>query len=92
MPDEPLASWNDTPTRAAILDLVERVTTGGGPDFVPAAERIATFDNDGTLWCEKPLPRHYAGDDSLVKVLLGGILRAFGGMTVDDCVGQSGRS
>ena len=50
-----LASWNDTPTRAAILDFVERVTTEGGPDFVPPSERIATFDNDGTLWCEKPL-------------------------------------
>ena len=56
MPGEPLASWNDTPARAAILAFVERVTTEGGPDFVPPAERIATFDNDGTLWCEKPLP------------------------------------
>jgi hypothetical protein len=51
-----LASWNDTATRAAIVDFVARVTTEGGPDFVPPAERIATFDNDGTLWCEKPMP------------------------------------
>ena len=51
-----LASWNDTPTRAAIVDFVERVTTEGGPDYVPPSERIATFDNDGTLWCEKPMP------------------------------------
>src|SRR5262249_45746088 len=51
-----LASWNDTATRAAIVDFVGRVTTEGGPDFVPPAERIATFDNDGTLWCEKPMP------------------------------------
>ena len=51
-----LASWNDTPTREAIVDFVERVTTEGGPDYVPPAERIAVFDNDGTLWCEKPMP------------------------------------
>src|SRR5262249_1596279 len=44
------------PTRAAIVEFVERVTTEGGPDYVPPAERIATFDNDGTLWCEKPMP------------------------------------
>ena len=41
--------------RAAILDFVARVTKEGGPDYVPPAERIATFDNDGTLWCEQPL-------------------------------------
>ena len=51
-----LASWNDTPTRAAIVDFVERVTTEGGADYVPPPERIATFDNDGTLWCETPMP------------------------------------
>ena len=55
MPGE-LASWHDTPTRAAIVDFVERVTTEGGPDYVPPSERIAVFDNDGTLWCEKPMP------------------------------------
>jgi phosphoserine phosphatase len=51
-----LASWNDTPTRAAIVDFVGRVTTEGGPDYVPPSERVTTFDNDGTLWCEKPMP------------------------------------
>jgi phosphoserine phosphatase len=51
-----LGSWNDTPTRRAIVDFVERVTTAGGRDYLPPAERIATFDNDGTLWCEKPMP------------------------------------
>ena len=51
-----LASWSDTPTRAAIIDFVARVTAEDGPDFVPPTERIATFDNDGTLWCEKPMP------------------------------------
>ena len=50
-----LPSWNDGPAKAAIVDFVARVTTEGGPDFVPAAERIATFDNDGTLWSEQPL-------------------------------------
>src|SRR5262249_41759017 len=42
--------------RAVILDFVARVTDEGGPDFVPPAERVAVFDNDGTLWCEKPMP------------------------------------
>jgi phosphoserine phosphatase len=53
---EPLASWNDGAAKQSILDFVKRVTTEGSPDFVPVAERIATFDNDGTLWCEQPLP------------------------------------
>jgi hypothetical protein len=50
-----LLSWNDGAAKAAILDFVTRVTKEGGPDFVPPAERIATFDNDGTLWCEQPM-------------------------------------
>jgi hypothetical protein len=50
-----LPSWNDGPAKQAIVDFVTRVTTEGGPDFVPVAERIATFDNDGTLWSEQPL-------------------------------------
>ena len=50
-----LASWNDGAAKSQIFDLVARVTEQGGPDFVPPAERIATFDNDGTLWCEQPL-------------------------------------
>ena len=51
----PLPSWNDGPAKTAIIDFVARVTKSGGPDFVPAAARIAAFDNDGTLWCERPL-------------------------------------
>lgn len=51
---DPLPSWNDGAPKKAILDFVARVTTQGGADFVPPAERIATFDNDGTLWCEQP--------------------------------------
>jgi hypothetical protein len=52
---EPLPSWNDTAPRKAIMAFVERVTKQGSPDFVPPAERIATFDNDGTLWAEQPI-------------------------------------
>jgi phosphoglycolate phosphatase-like HAD superfamily hydrolase len=121
-----LASWNDTPATQAIVDFVERVTREGGSAYIPPAERVAVFDNDGTLWCEKPMPielgfilkrlaemaeadpslhdrqpwkaaregdhawlggaitKHYHGDETDVKLLMGGILRAFGGMTVDD--------
>lgn len=50
-----LASWNEGTARTEALDFVRRATKEG-PDFVPAAERIATFDNDGTLWVEKPAP------------------------------------
>jgi phosphoserine phosphatase len=120
-----LASWRDTPTRAAIVEFVGRVT-GDGPDHVPPEARIATFDNDGTLWCEKPMPiqlafilerlaemaaadeslrdrqpwkaaverdfhwlgevitKHYRGDDTDVKVLLGGVVASTAGLTVDE--------
>jgi len=116
-----LASWNDTATREAIVAFAETAAQA-----LPAEERVAVFDNDGTLWCEKPMPvelgfilqrlaamaevdesmqekqpwkaayekdyewlggvldKHYAGDDSDVKVLLGGILQAFAGQTVDE--------
>jgi phosphoglycolate phosphatase-like HAD superfamily hydrolase len=50
-----LPSWNDVASKKAILDFVGRVTREGGADFVPLAERIATFDNDGTLWSEQPI-------------------------------------
>ncbi len=118
-----LASWHDTPTKASITSFVGRVTSG--PDAVPVEERIAVFDNDGTLWTEKPMPvelmfilqrwatmaeadptlrdrqpwkaaiekdygylasaidKHYAGDDSDVKVLLGGVVGAFAGLEVE---------
>ena len=118
-----LPSWNDTPTKAAITAFVEGATNG--PDAVPVEDRIAVFDNDGTLWTEKPMPvelvfilhrwaemaeadpslrerqpwkaaverdyaylagaidRHYAGDDTEVKVLLAGVVGAFAGMDVD---------
>jgi phosphoglycolate phosphatase-like HAD superfamily hydrolase len=123
--DVPLASWREGAAKAAIRDFVARVTTDGSPEFLAPAERVAVFDNDGTLWCEKPMPielgfilqrlaamaerdpslrdrqpwkaaydrdygwlgevitKHYHGDDSDVKVLLGGILQAFAGMDVE---------
>ena len=51
----PLPSWNDTAPKKAIVSFVEKVTKEGSSDFVPPNERIATFDNDGTLWCEQPI-------------------------------------
>jgi phosphoglycolate phosphatase-like HAD superfamily hydrolase len=50
-----LAGWNDGAAKSQILSFVARVTQEGGADFVPPAERIAVFDNDGTLWCEQPM-------------------------------------
>ncbi len=116
-----LDSWNDGPTKAAIVDFVGRVVND-----VPPEERVAVFDNDGTLWCEKPayiqldflvrrlaeqaaadkslaenqpyaaaasgdlawfgdaVTKHYNGDDSALKVLAGGILSAYQGLTVEE--------
>jgi hypothetical protein len=53
---DPLPSWNDGAAKQSIVTFVEKVTKPGSPDFVPVPERIAVFDNDGTLWCEQPLP------------------------------------
>src|SRR5262245_44335652 len=53
--DHVLSSWNDGAAKSEVVDFVARVTKQGGADFVPRAERIATVDNDGTLWCEQPL-------------------------------------
>jgi hypothetical protein len=52
---DPLPSWNDGSAKQSIIDFVGKVTKAGSPDFVPPAERIATFDNDGTLWAEQPM-------------------------------------
>ena len=52
---DPLPSWNDGPAKKSITEFVAKVTKEGSPDFVPPEERIATFDNDGTLWCEQPM-------------------------------------
>ena len=120
-----LASWRDGEAKQAIEAFVARVTAPGSPDFVTPRARIAVFDNDGTLWTEKPMPielgfilerlasvaaeeeslrdrqpwkaactkdfawlgevvtKHYRGDDSDVKVLMGGMLKSFEGMSVD---------
>ncbi len=53
---DPLPSWNEGPAKHSIITFVEKVTKPGSPDFVPVPERIATFDNDGTLWTEQPVP------------------------------------
>ena len=52
---DPLPSWNDGKTKQSIVEFVHRATTPGNPGFVPASERVATFDNDGTLWAEQPM-------------------------------------
>jgi phosphoglycolate phosphatase-like HAD superfamily hydrolase len=56
---DPLPSWNDTSPKKTIIAFVEKVTKEGSPDFVPPPERIATFDNDGTLWAEQPIYFQY---------------------------------
>jgi hypothetical protein len=52
---DPLPSWNDGKAKQSIVDFVAKVTKPGSPDFVPVAERIAIFDNDGTLWAEQSM-------------------------------------
>ncbi len=64
-----LGSWREGASKRAIVDFVARVTQPGGPDFVPPAERIAVFDNDGTLWSEKPMPFELAFALDRVKEL-----------------------
>jgi len=120
-----LAGWREGAAKQAIVEFVERAG-GDGPERVPIEERVAVFDNDGTLWCEKPLPiqadfilrrlyemaeadpelrerqpwkaayerdygwlgqvmvEHYAGDDTNVRTLLGGVLAAHSGISVDE--------
>src|SRR3954469_730014 len=63
-----LPSWNESASKKAILDFVARTTTPG-PDFVPVLERIATFDNDGTLWTEQPIYFQFAFAIDRVKAL-----------------------
>jgi phosphoserine phosphatase len=126
MTEDLLPSWRDTPTKRAICDFVARTCGDDGSAAVPVEERVAVFDNDGTLWCEKPMPiqldfilhrlvamaearpelrrrqpwqaayerdlgwfgalmaQHYAGDDTNVRTLAGGILAAFAGISVED--------
>ena len=89
---DPLASWRDTDTKKVLVRFVAKVTDEKSPDFVPATERIAVFDNDGTLWPENPMPFQLAftldelkrrlsdepgwNDDPAVKAALEGNLPA----------------
>ena len=66
---DPLPSWNEGSAKKAILDFVARTTTQGSPDFVPVDERIATFDNDGTLWVEQPIYTQFVFALDRVKAL-----------------------
>jgi phosphoserine phosphatase len=66
---DPLPSWNDGPAKQAIVAFVTDVTREGSPDFVPPPERIATFDNDGTLWIEQPIYVQFAYALDRVKAL-----------------------
>ena len=126
-----LASWNDTSSKQAIIDFVAQVTDESSPNYVLPEARIAVYDNDGTLWCEKPMPiqadfilrrlasmtdqdpalrnqqpwkaayekdyawlngvivKHYRGDESDVRVLLGGVLKAFEGISIEAFEQQS---
>lgn len=67
--DNPLPSWNNTATKQQIIDFVNTVTTEGSAGFVPPTNRIATFDNDGTLWCEQPMYVQLAFTIDRVKAL-----------------------
>jgi phosphoglycolate phosphatase-like HAD superfamily hydrolase len=122
---DPLSTWKDGATKDAILRYVDQTCSDGSAGWVPVEERVAVFDNDGTLWCEKPMPiqldfilrrlvemggadptlrerqpwkaaherdygwlakvmaDHYAGDDTNLPVLAGGILAAFANISVE---------
>ena len=67
--EDPLSSWNDGAAKKSITEFVAKVTKEGSPDFVPMPERIATFDNDGTLWCEQPVPVQFYFALDRVKAL-----------------------
>ncbi len=66
---DPLPSWNNGPAKQSIIAFVTKVTKPGSPEFAPAPERIATFDNDGTLWCEQPMPVQFYFAVDRVKAL-----------------------
>jgi hypothetical protein len=69
---DPLPSWNDTGPKKAIIAFVARVTKPGTPDFVPVNQRIATFDNDGTLWAEQPVYFQFEFAIDRIKLLSAG--------------------
>ncbi len=67
--DDPIPSWNDGKAKQSIIDFVTKVTKAGSPDFVPIPERIAVYDNDGTLWSEQPVPVQFYYVADRVKAL-----------------------
>ena len=67
--EDPLPSWNDSPSKEAILDLVKRITDRESKEYVAPADRVATFDNDGTLWCEQPMYVELAFSFDRIKTL-----------------------
>src|SRR6202007_2901361 len=69
--EDPLPSWNEGPSKRAIISFVDKVSKEGTPDFVPISDRVATFDNDGTLWCEHPIYVQAAFALDRVKALAG---------------------
>jgi hypothetical protein len=125
-----LDTWTNGPTKSAIVDFVGCVTTEASPDYVEPQARVAVFDNDGTLWCEKPMyiqldfllrrfkeqaeadpslrdqqpykaaytgdlqwlgdavTKHYEGDDTDLKPLMGAILTAHHQITVEEHAGR----
>ena len=66
---DPLPSWNDGPSKQSIVAFVQKVTDRAGPEFVSPEQRIATFDNDGTLWSEQPIYFQFAFALARVKAL-----------------------
>jgi hypothetical protein len=66
---DPLPSWNDSAVKKSLVDFVDRTTKQGAPDFVPPSERIAVFDNDGTLWAEQPMYTQLAFALDRIKAL-----------------------
>jgi hypothetical protein len=66
---DPLPSWNDAPAKQSIMAFVEKVAKVGSPDFVPVSERIAVYDNDGTLWSEQPVPVQFYFVSDRVRAL-----------------------
>jgi hypothetical protein len=66
---DPLPTWNEGPAKQSLVNFVTEVTRQGSPDFVSLSQRIATFDNDGTLWCEQPMYVQFAFALDRVKAL-----------------------
>jgi hypothetical protein len=86
-----MASWNDGATKKCILNFVARVTQEGGPDYIRQKERIPTFDNDGTLWSERPYPFQRAFALDQVKARHPSTLNDRGKSPLDRCWQRTSR-